>query len=251
MIRQALLIGHNDASAHRNGSLRGATKDMTDLRAFLLSNHGGAWEESEISWFGAPSRTTLGAAVAQARATCDYLFIAFSGHGAHDSRGSFVALNDEEIVYVRDLAQLGQRARRVVVISDACREQVTVPRHPPITVAGGDVAGFPNSAYRWSCRTGYDNALRSATEGVAVIFSCAAGETSGDSAQGGVFTQALLWSTLQWAEEESDGHRVRRVLYVRGAFNRVDLPPQRRVLPGHQTPRLGPANPPKFPFAIA
>ncbi len=251
MIRQALLIGDNNASAFRNGSLRGATKDMVDLHAFLLSNHGGAWEESEIAWYPAPTLATLGAALAKAKATCDYLFLAFSGLGAHDARGSFVCINNEEAVYVGDLAQLGRQARRIVVVSDACREVVGVQPAPPTIVTGGDVAGVPDPAYRRSCRTGYDNVAGRANEGAVVMFSCARGETSGDSAHGGVFTQALLSSTLQWVEGEAYGQRARRALDVKNAFYRVDLPPQRRARPGRQTPSLNTANPPHFPFAIA
>ena len=251
MIRRAILIGHNDASAIRNGALRGVTNDVVNTRAFLLSDGGGAWEENEISWYGAPPLADLRMVLAQAKATCDHLFIAFSGHGAHGPGGSFVCINNDETIYVNELAQLGPKARRIVVISDACRVEVSVPVPQPTRIVVGEAAGVPDAAYRRSCRLAYTNVLGNATEGAVVMYSCLQGETSGDSVHGGIFTQALLRSASQWAEEVSNGQQVRWILPVRDAFNRIDMPAQTRRRPGGQTPCLRPENPPNFPFAVA
>ncbi len=101
------------------------------------------------------------------------LQLVFSGHGAHGPGGSFVCLNNnEEVVSVSELAQLGRRVRRIVVISDACREQVYVPVTPPTKIVTGEVAGIPDATYRRSCRLAYTNAFRDATEGAVVMYSC-------------------------------------------------------------------------------
>jgi hypothetical protein len=250
VLRKAILIGHNNASAMRNGALRGANKDMTDIQTFLLSDHGGAWEYDEIDWYRAPSLAELRGALARVKLGCDYVLIAFSGHGAHD-RGSFVMLNEDEAIFVKELAEIGAKARKILVISDACRVQATVPVALPPRTAAEDVAGIPDDSYRRSCRTAFNNVLRKAPEGVVVMHACSKGESAGDSPQGGVFTQALLRSASQWALSESNYFRAHRTLYAHGAFNLIEMPEQRRARLGAQTPCISPQVSPKFPLAIA
>lgn len=257
MLRKAILIGRDDASARTNGPLPGAKKDIDDLCAFLTSPHGGAWNAEEIDWYPAPRlNDDLRPALRQAKAGFDYVFIAIVGHGGRDPKlGSHVSLNNEEGVRIDELASLGPRAKRVLVHSGACRN--LAPYVPEKRVAGDDVGyvgAVPSVAYARSCRAAFDSLVMRATEGVVVMHSCSTGESSWYTPRGGFFTQALLRYASQWARTNSNGKAARLWHGVEHVFQRASAQTYSDVCQAVgriQTPEILPAARPAFPFVIA
>jgi hypothetical protein len=213
--RKALLIGHNDASSPR---LNGVNKDLYDIREFLLSDFGGAWEPDEILYFSRPSADQLRKRLSYEGYNCDYLVTAFAGHGAHDPQfGSYIQLSDDETFLV---SELEHQALRQLVLVDACRAVLHERILPPFRrVAGIEVGGFPDMDYRKMCRAVYESKILRAEEGTITIQSCSIDENAGDTPHGGLFTQALVRHAWRWATSISNSSSVQKVLNAKIAFD--------------------------------
>lgn len=248
MSRHCILIGHNHASVR--SPLEGVNRDISAMHRFLRSSGGGAWEESEIEPLMDPRARDLRTRLDVVKGWVDYVFIYFSGHGAYDN-ASFVLLRENavenETILIAELATLGPRARRVTVISDACRSFVR-PLHEK-TAGGGDVAlaggSFPSAAYRKQCRDSYMHGVMSAPAGPVIVNACSPGQTAGDTPEGGVFTRALLRAAGAWVEEQPARERP-RTTSLPGIFERA-YP----TLRWNQTPTISTLTRDMFPFAIA
>ena len=214
--RFALLIGSNRATS---STLPGVDKDMTDFATFLRSDGGGAWEPNEMLSIPAPSLTGLSSVLALTRTDVDYLLLVFGGHGGcdPDTRKSYVCLNDRDNIPV---SELGNRARRQLIISDACRtlEPMILPESTVKVSGSRPVLAAPVPTYRQTCRALYDAAIAGAEEGTVVMHSCSVNQEAGDTHLGGVFTQLLLRMCRYWAQDTSDGLFARSVRRVDDVF---------------------------------
>lgn len=253
MLRKAILIGSDNASS--SNPLRGATKDITDLRSYLQTAAGGAWFENEIDWYPTVNVGMLRSALEEAKASHDYLFVATVLHGARGPNGSFVNVNDREGIRIEEIARPGPRAKRVLVLSGGCRAELPSFYAPPKRVAGGDVAGLPSAAYKRNCRAALDTLVMRARPGYAVMFACSADEQSWYiEGHGGIFIQALLRKAEDWSSTISNGVSVQkyftadRALY---AVRETTAALVRNTMGYTQTPEIWPETPPPFPFMVA
>jgi|SRR6185312_1127401 len=184
--RRALLIG---APGQGRDFLHGVSKDLLNMRNYLLSDLGGAWEAEEIVTLYNPSYEEVNSLVHNESA--DYSFIYLSGHGCtgrNDKRMFF--LKDK---YVRDIFFLNNTARQLIII-DACR-----------TIFRGVGAPAPESfspswekLSRIQIRQLFDNYITNSPPGKIIIYSTKYGEPSYDNLRGdgGVFTLSLLKAAI-------------------------------------------------------
>jgi len=93
MKRKALLIGNS------NG-LAGVKLDISNYTNFLMGDLGGQWYDSEIVIKMNPTRNDLLATIQNLRVeNLDFVFAAFSGHGAF-CKSTILEINkDEEYIY--------------------------------------------------------------------------------------------------------------------------------------------------------
>lgn len=251
--RKAILVGGDNASA--SNPLPGATKDIKRLSAYLQTSTGGAWLAEEIVWYPTLRLAQLQAVLGEAKASHDYVFVATMLHGARGPKGSFLSLNDYEVIGIDEIARLGPRAKRVLILSGGCRSELPSFYAPPRHVGGGgDVAGLPSWAYTESCRNAFDKIVAEAQPGAAVMYACRANEESWYiNGYGGIFIQALLRNAETWSSTNSNGECARQYRTAENALAvvREQTTAMVRGLGHTQTPEIMPANPPAFPFAIA
>lgn len=246
MRRLALLIGQN-ASVH--GYLHGVEPDVRRMRAFLQSDHGGAWEAHEVHHLPAPKAADLACLLGSLGGKVDFLFIAFSGHGEVVNGQTVVAINDFENFSVLHLA--ASSVLHQLILLDSCRvEEMVVLTEKRAHVA--TLGGIPrvNPQYRPSCRALYESAIARAGAGVTRMFSCNLGETAADTNNGGVFSFSLVSHAVDWAETHGNGSHAAAILSVPAVFaaaahsTTTFNPPQHPEL--NDTRRRHP-----FPFAVA
>jgi hypothetical protein len=116
---------------------------------------------------------------------------------------------------------------------------------------GAEVGGWPDVAYRASCRRLYNAAILRAEKGPpSVVFGCSENEAAGETRLGGVFSHTLLSLARDWSTEAQNGGTASNILDIPSAFlaaSRIMV--QRRI---HQNPFLENGRRwNSFPFAIA
>lgn len=216
MKRRAIFMGDNDAS---HGLLAGVSKDLNDVYGFLCSDRGGAWESTEFLYLPRPNTVSLKAALLDARAAAlDYLLIMFAGHGGHDAtHGSYVCLSSNEDYLASGLRGM---ATRQFILIDACRTLSRVSlREDSIKLGRERPAGALDPSYRQRCRRAYDAAVQQAEEGTVTVLSCSVNQSAGDTANGGVFTQALLGAASRWIDAGASSFSTIDVLGLSTVFS--------------------------------
>ena len=107
MIRKALLIGAP------GDDLPGVTKDIANLKDFLLSDAGGAWESREIETLIDPSRILVDSKLS-ALSLSDYSFVFFAGHGRHHVERNMTQLQNGQVLSIKQAHELGSiKVKRV------------------------------------------------------------------------------------------------------------------------------------------
>lgn len=217
MERRALLIGSTYATS---SILPGVDADIQNLVEYLHSDFGGAWEASEISYLAAPSAEELNQLLRiYHRDQPDFLFIAFSGHGAEIGSGNpVICLQDGQYFAVKNL---GAGVRRQVTVIDACRAPIPRRLAEERTIVGVDVGAVEPLSYRQSCRDVFDARVQAVAAGSAWLLSCSSGQKSIDFENGGAFTLSLINQARNLASQHSDGRRCRSFEAIEGAFNRA------------------------------
>lgn len=192
MTRQAILIGAPSVKP----VLLGVRQDLKDIKAFLLSNSGGAWRENEIVTLIDPSPQEVQTYV-NASKSKDYVFITCSGHGEHQIGKKL----DETVMYLNEketisINSINPQNKRHLIIVDVCRGIVRLIERQKAALDAA-MESFANKAYI-DYRKVFDNAVMSSTEGRIVVYSCDINQSAGDDGTGGVFTQELLKSPQQF-----------------------------------------------------
>lgn len=188
MTRQAILIG----AANVKPILPGVNQDLIDIKEYLKSNAGGAWNEDEIIILKDESLEMVKQTIAAAKYK-DYVFITCSGHGEH----RLSSLNDNTVMYLNEkdtiqINEINPQNKRHLVIVDVCRTLVReVNRYTALYESG--MENLINKSYI-DYRKVFENAIMQTTEGRIVVYSCDINQTAGDDGKGGVFTQELLKS---------------------------------------------------------
>lgn len=182
--RLAILVGSQFPDSN---FLRGVKPDLENVKQFLLSPCGGAWQENEIYiFYNRPAREVLQFIE---RMAADYCIIYFSGHGSATGLGErLLAVTDW---LVDDLYMLEcNTSPRITMLSDSCR-----------TVPGAAISGIPWPHEEWLYADGYsraravfDQSITDSPEGRIIVHATVHGRPAYDNrhGDGGEFTLSLL-----------------------------------------------------------
>jgi len=196
--RHAILIASPKLKDH--DALPGTLADVANMRGWLLSNQGGAWEPGEIKTFTNPSYEELNPYL-QLQSGYDYVINLFAGHGymvpADYGTDTVACLRDGVDLRVK---MLNPGNKRCTVLADCCRKlHVNIPPELVLEARAEKTAVFASDD-RARCRALFDKHVMAAEEGAVYLYSCGKNQTAADDdAQGGLFTYNFIRSAREWA----------------------------------------------------
>lgn len=178
MKRKAILIGNTSG-------LQGVQVDITRFTAFLTSNVGGAWYDSEIDILQNERKVSLLQKIdAIKRQSFDYVVVMFSGHGGQ-LRQTVLELNG--LGETIEETALRKIAERQLNIYDCCRAfPSTMVKRAQEALS----ASFAESVNLYRRR--FDDRIMQAIPQQALLYSCSVGQVSYDTSTGGVYLSNLL-----------------------------------------------------------
>lgn len=243
--RRAILIGCA-GDPYDDDHLPGVRVDLRAYRRLLLSDEGGAWDDSEIVMLNNPKWGRAAVDLLGGEAY-DYTLVSFAGHGGFDPYRNVtqVLFADGQAV---DLGMLRTGSARELIITDSCR---TLPEGlPERRIKVGAHFGYePNGRRRMSCRMAYDAAILRAETGTSFMLACSVGEGADETADGGgEFTQSLVGACEAWAGRADPNRPAAQILDVLEGFRRArEILVMNRV---RQTPVLRGRRQRHFPLAV-
>jgi hypothetical protein len=179
MKRKALLIANTSG-------LQGVKVDISKFSAFLKSNRGGGWFDSEIQIIANESKLSLLKKIDDIRNQAnDYTVVLFSGHGGYQRQTILEINSNGETVEEKALANLSKRQLNVF---DCCRS--VIPDTMTKSAMDSITARFSESVNTYRQR--FDTRIMQADEQPASLYSCSIGQVSYDTANGGVYLSNLL-----------------------------------------------------------
>lgn len=185
MKRKAVLIGN------ANG-LTGVTKDLERIKSFLLSNMGGAWNNNEIVVLPYSTKEKVDNAVNSIKdGGIDFSIVYFSGHGGY-KRETVLQLSDYSTISENNLIGLSSRQ---ITIFDCCR---SISHERKDVELSATFESFSDNQRDWY-REIYDKRIIQAIPQQVRLYSCAVGEISNDTSNGGVYTNALMQAAKQYS----------------------------------------------------
>ncbi len=178
--RRAILIGN---PGPKDNYLKGVKADLQNIKRFLLSEAGGAWNDEEISVLKDPTLNEVLPHLESARE--DYVFVYFSGHGFTNTDGArMLSLRGHSIP---DTFLLRTSCLKQLVVVDACR-----------TFIAHELSGIPEyelgvDHFEGSyARRIFNECISQSPAGKIIVHSTQSGYKSYENILGGHFTQALL-----------------------------------------------------------
>lgn len=191
--------------------LDGPSEDLDNYKEFYMSEVGGGYLDSEIKVFEDFHPYQL-PDILKLCTNADIATIIFTGHGGMSEGNTYLQLNPDERIWLRDLKTT---AKREIIILDSCR--VSPLRHFNDTGTGIYGIGFGfDTTHIETARELYDHYLRLSGYGRIALYSSSPGQSSLDSEQGGRFSLSLLQEVLSWNQENDS-----IVLSVYDAFSRA------------------------------
>jgi hypothetical protein len=179
MKRKALLIGNS------NG-LSGVKLDISNFTAFLKSDVGGGWYNSEIVIKMNPIKRDLMNTISQLKnEKNDFSFVLFSGHGGYQKGTILEINNNEETINERDLEYI---APRQISIFDCCRNVVNISAYENLFEKSARM--FDTSVS--NIRAKYDVRIMQAIEQQVSLYACSVNESALDTDDGGLYINNLL-----------------------------------------------------------
>lgn len=209
MDRRAILIAAGNVPGQV--PLPGCDEDVRALRQFLRSRLGGAWHDYEIVTLIDPTAAEVMAALVLA-SEADYLFISFSGHGAHprgtvDQLRTRLQLADERI----GAYGLQTDVERGMILIDSCRTVLPIVEEVEQYVEE-HVKVAAKLADRNDFRRAFDAAIAKTPESLNYVFACSIGEKSADHPQlGSAFIHALVAQAYHWDAKVEGWNRAQRL----------------------------------------
>lgn len=191
MKRKAILIGNT------NG-LNGVKIDIMSFSAFLKSDTGGSWYDSEITMLHNPKKADLVASVAFWRSqSYDYVIVLFSGHGGQLRNDTVLEINgDGETINESTLRHI---ASRQLNIYDCCRAH---PQPAMESIAAMDSLNYMEKRAS-SIRLRYEARIMEAIPQQVLLYSCSVGEYSYDTPNGAVYLSGFLGASKSFASTQS------------------------------------------------
>jgi len=251
MKRRALIIEASKAAGQK--VINGAAEDARRLGLWLADSSGGGWNPDEIERLSNPTLAQLNAALA--RATADYTWVSFSGHGyiEEDTRTGrrtqkVIIGSGEELPF----SSLWPKSGKCSLVCDACRvvEQVAYFSEQ---VANAMIYKRAADKYsRGTYRAWFDAAVLGANPGAFFLYGCSAGQYSyEDPLVGGYFTAALIENAASWSDNAKSNGCLAMEDVLSSAADAVGTRTSNKKPP--QNPCGGPENRSgnSFPFAVA
>ncbi len=189
MNRIAILIG-----SPSEPYLQGVAHDLENMKSFLMSSNGGAWDNDEIH---IPRLDPSAQEINHYLRSCeryDFAFIYFSGHGfTNKNENAAIALNTKEKVLVKDLAN---RCKKQITIIDACRGYSDYSNFTGLSGIGKIDFDYANLGVS---RTIFKDYTEHCSDGRVLLYASQKGQNAEDTNQGGYFSTNLLISAQELA----------------------------------------------------
>lgn len=191
MTRFAFLFGNTDG-------LYGVKKDIVNIKSFLMSDMGGAWEENEIATHENLSlQQVIDVCGVIRRRNLDYVVVYFSGHGGM-KRTTDLHINPKgEVISEASFRGLAQRQ---LMILDCCREYPQVVTNEKQGTFDESIESFHDR--RNLCRRRYESLIMSASPQEITLYACQPGKCAYDSRKGSVYTQQLLLKAVEMSKND-------------------------------------------------
>ena len=192
MNRKALIIYCTETDS---GELAGPKMDNENIRKYLKSDVGGQWYDDEIISLENPTIGKVRRCIANEFDDADYSFIVFTGHGGIDETDGqdYLEVVDGDM----SLSTLITDAPRQTLIIDACRgyfRRIPDSLQKSFSNVYEYFSGHPNT------RIIFDRAVSQAEEGLTVLYSASANQSSLDTNKGGAYLYSLLSICKEWEE---------------------------------------------------
>lgn len=226
--------------------IHSAKKDMEDWYSFLTSSLGGAWSEHEIKPLHSPIKKSCLSKISLFAQKCDYLFIAYSGHGGRNSKGDYINIHDGEILYLREILNAISNKCSATIILDACRSIRQLQEQ--VEFITND---YEEDYNLYAAQIIWNKAFIRLKKNIVIIQSCSAGQSANSGAyisNNGFFTEALIESAKEWSKHVGNG----AVLNTYQAFYIATNYMNRKYggLINSQDPQYTPSINITFPFAV-
>ena len=192
MNRKALIIYCTETDS---GVLLGPSMDNDNIREYLKSDVGGQWYDDEIISLENPTIGKVRRCIANKFDDADSSFIVFTGHGGIDEtdKQDYLEVVDGDM----PLSTLISPAPRQTLIIDACRgyyDRISDSLQKSFSNINEYFSGHPNT------RIIFDRAVCQAEEGLSVLYSASANQSSLDTNKGGAYLYSLLSICKEWEE---------------------------------------------------
>ena len=190
MNRKALIVYCTDTNS---GKLTGPKMDNENIRKYLKSDVGGQWYDDEIISLENPTIGKVRRCIANEFDDADNSFIVFTGHGGIDETDGqdYLEVVDGDV----SLSTLITDAPRQTLIIDACRgyfRRIPDSLQKSFSNVYEYFSGHPNT------RIIFDRAVSQAEEGLTVLYSASANQSSLDTNKGGAYLYSLLSICKEW-----------------------------------------------------
>jgi hypothetical protein len=212
MKRKAFLIG-SPLSKENEFYLTGVTPDIQNMKNFLVSLRGGAWNDSEITILENPTKKQLQNGL---QGSYDYVILQYSGHGfEYKDKGTYFDINDDEKVSLNTIHSWIDAPKRFYFF-DCCRK--IQRRQVESTQKSMSTASFNFAAddIRKQYRKKYEKIISNCENGTSIIYSCSLHESASEDQQGkgGAFTCSYFLTAKNSEECEDDEY-----INIKSIFN--------------------------------
>lgn len=191
---KAVLIG---CAGEGDDYLPGVSKDIQGMYDYLLSDRGGQWKSNEIVKLETKFKSRIENLINEIRSEeNDFVLFYFAGHGSYSHLlGRKFYVDDEDFFTQQDI---GAFSEKQICIFDTCanfERSITEKFEFGVESRTYDSMGYHRNKYlAW---------INQCPSQKVSLYACSEDESSGESEQGGDFTQALISSAIHSNEDLS------------------------------------------------
>lgn len=191
MRRKALLIGYSGWDIRNEKPLDGISVDLQRYKEFLMSNHGGAWEEYEIEIILDEGLSNLGYILENIKKEQnDIVFSVFTGHGDYDDDRCCRRLEVTKDKIILECELLGL-APKQILICDCCSKVVKkIITKKRIISESISIEEFTDLKQR--ARKRYEKICQRCPDQTIRLYASAKDYYANDTENGGLYSYCLL-----------------------------------------------------------
>ena len=233
MRRRALILHY---AGDVTNYLTGVSADIENIKNFLRSNYGGAWEDSEITV--TPNNSSVNDLKCYFNESVEstyYYLIFYTGHGSYiEGKGSIYWLNNQEYINDAWLQNCIGKKAAAMLISDSCQVIEKLQEGGILEQRSFSVETL--KSVREECRVLYNETLRKLPSGMFVTASSVSPgeEAAEDSKLGGYYIHSLLQAAKKVVQNNKHQNGIYGIGYIHSlAYEQVE-----QLSNGKQTPYL-------------